>query len=367
MRAFVVGVLCVHGLIHLLGTAKAFGLAVLPHLTQPISRPWGVAWLVAAALVLASAFMFGAGARRAWLVGALALVLSQTVIILSWRDAWAGTTANLVLLIAVTHGWLTEGPLSFHAQFLRDASAGFARVTAAPAVSDADLAHLPEPVQRYLRVSGVVGQPRVRSYALRFRGRIRSAPDARWMPFEAEQVSFADPPTRLFLMRAQLFGIPVEAFHRSVAGHATMQVTVAGAIPLVHAHGPVMDQSENVTVFNDMCLLAPGTLLDRGIVWTAVDARTASAQFTNGGHTISATLRFGEHGFLTDFVSDDRSRSSPDGNAFTRLRFSTPVRDYRAFGTAVLAGHGDARWHLPEGAFTYGEFDLLDVAYNRAR
>jgi hypothetical protein len=38
------------------------------------------------------------------------------------------------------------------------------------------------------------------------------------MPFEAEQLSYADEPTRLFLMRACLFGVPAEAFHRSLPG-----------------------------------------------------------------------------------------------------------------------------------------------------
>ena len=54
-------------------------------------------------------------------------------------------------------------------------------------------------------------------------------PDARWMPFEADQQSFADQPTRLFLMRARMFGMPVEAFHRLIGGRATMQVKIAGA------------------------------------------------------------------------------------------------------------------------------------------
>jgi hypothetical protein len=119
-----------------------------------------------------------------------------------------------------------------------------------------------------------------------------------------------------------------------------------------------------VTLFNDMCLLAPGTLLDPTIAWEPVDARTVRARFTSGTHTIAATLLFGEDGLLTNFVSDDRSRASSDGKTFTRLRFSTPVRDYRAFGTVRLAAHGEARWSLPGGEFTYGEFDLQDVAYN---
>jgi hypothetical protein len=49
---------------------------------------------------------------------------------------------------------------------------------------------------------------------------------------------------------------------------------------------------------------------------------------------------------------------------FTRLRFSTPVRDYRDFGPARLMSHGDARWRLPEGEFTSGEFDVESVEYN---
>jgi hypothetical protein len=158
--------------------------------------------------------------------------------------------------------------------------------------------------------------------------------------------------------------LPVFVFHRLVDARATMRVKIAGAIPMVDASGDVMDQSETVTLFNDMCLLAPGTLLDRHIVWEPVDAGAVRARFTNGTQTIAATLLFGDDGLLTNFVSDDRSRASPDGKAFTRLRFSTPVRDYRDFGEARLAAHGDARWLLPQGEFTYGEFELLSVSYN---
>jgi hypothetical protein len=360
----VAGVLTIHGVIHLMGFAKAFGYAELPQLTQPISRAGGAAWLAAASLVLVSAVMFGLGHRRFWMVGAVALVVSQVVIVSAWRDAWAGTAANVILLLVVAHGWLTEGPRSFHAQYIRDAQVGLARPVNAPVVSEADLAPLPEPVQRHLRVTGVLGQPRMRNYRLRFRGRIRSGPESAWMPFEAEQQSFADPPTRLFLMRARMFGLPVESFHRLVGGHATMQVTVAGLVTMVDARGDDMDRAETVTLFNDMCLLAPGSLLDPGIRWESVDARSARAQFTNGGHTIAATLHFGEDGLLTNFVSDDRSRSSPDGKTFTRVRFSTPVRDYRSFGPVRLAGYGEARWHLPEGEFTYGEFNLVAAEFN---
>ncbi len=57
------------------------------------------------------------------------------------------------------------------------------------------------------------------------------------MPFEAEQRSFADEPTRLFLMRARMFGVPVQAFHRLIGGSATMRVSAVGVVPIVNDGG----------------------------------------------------------------------------------------------------------------------------------
>ena len=363
MRWALIGLLILHGLIHLMGFAKAFGYADLPQLTQPISREWGALWLLAGVLVVATAVLLAAGVRSYWIVGAVALVVSQAVITSAWRDAWAGTAANAVLLLVVAHGLLTEGPWSFHAQYLRDVKDGLWRSGGTTLVTESDLVSLPQPVRRYLRVTHAVGQPRVQNYRVRFTGRIRSAPDAAWMPFEAEQQSFADDPTRLFLMRARMFGMPVEAFHRLIGGHATMRVKVVGVVPMADASGDEMDRAETVTLFNDMCLLAPGTLVGPGITWEPVDGSTVRARFTHRDHTIAATLFFDTDGRLVNFESDDRSRASPDGT-FTKLRFSTPVRDYRDFGPLHLAGYGEARWRLPEGEFTYGEFTMIDVVMN---
>jgi len=60
LRWVLIGLLLLHGLIHLMGFAKAFGYAELPQLTQPISREWGVLWLLAGGLVVATAMMLAA-------------------------------------------------------------------------------------------------------------------------------------------------------------------------------------------------------------------------------------------------------------------------------------------------------------------
>ena len=89
-----------------------------------------------------------------------------------------------------------------------------------------------------------------------------------------------------------------------------------------------------------------------------------AAVFSNAGNTIHAQLFFNQAGELVDFRSDDRYMSSPDGKIFTRLRFSTPVRDYRTFGARKVFAYAEARWHASDGDFTYGRFELIDIEYN---
>jgi hypothetical protein len=255
------------------------------------------------------------------------------------------------------------GPRSFRSEFQAAWNAPV-RPAVPDFVGEADLEGLPPPVARYLRGIGAVGRPRVVAYQLRFSGRIRSDPGSPWMPFTADQRSAVDGPTRLFLMRARMRGLPVEAFHHYAGGRATMRVRLAGLVPIADASGDVMDVSETVTVLNDMALLAPATLLDSRISWEASDDRSVRAVFEVGGRRVAATLTFGADGLLSDFVSDDRSRASADGRTFTRMRFSTPVHEYREFDGLRLPAFAEARWEGPGVDFAYGEFRLNEVAYN---
>lgn len=364
MSAVLVVLLVLHGLIHLMGFLKAFGFAALPQLALPISRPLGVLWLVAAVAMLATGALVYLSPRWWWAVGAAAVVLSQVVIVASWGDAKFGTLANVVVLVAAILGFFSAGPTSLRAEYEREVGRGLARSAPAAPVTEQDLAPLPLQVQRYLRLAGVVGQPRVRSYHIRFTGRIRGGPTAAWMPFVADQYSFADQPTRLFFMRAKMFGLPVDALHMYFGEQASMRVKVLSMVPMVNIAGSALAASETVTLFNDMCLMAPATLVDPKIRWEPVDAQRVKATFTNAGTTIQATLVFDDAGQLVDFVSDDRSALQPDNVTFVKQRWSTPVSKYKSFGPFRLMSFGEARYHPSTGEYAYGEFELQEVAYN---
>lgn len=98
MRWVLFTLMLLHGLIHFTGFAKSFGLAELPQLTQPISKGFGMAWLVAGLLLLGAAMLFLWAPRVWWMAGLGGVLLSQVVIISSWRDAKFGSLANALIL-----------------------------------------------------------------------------------------------------------------------------------------------------------------------------------------------------------------------------------------------------------------------------
>ncbi|NWG13723.1 MAG: hypothetical protein HXY20_09330 [Acidobacteria bacterium] len=89
----------------------------------------------------------------------------------------------------------------------------------------------------------------------------------------------------------------------------------------------------------------------------------ARARFTHAGNTISALLSFNEAGELTDFLSNDRFLSA-DGKSFQSYPWSTPARNYREFEGRRVPTHGEGVWHMPEGEFVYGKFNLVEIEYN---
>lgn len=367
VRWVIAVVVVLHGLIHLLGAAKGLGWADVTQLQDPISAAVGVAWLAAAALVIVSGGLLAVPVPRWWVAGAAALVVSQGVILTSWSDAKVGTIANAILLAAVVHGYASQGPTSYRAEYRRRVEAALVEPLDDSVVSEADLAHLPEPVAGYVRRSGAVGMPRVTSFQARIHGRIRAGATGPWMPFTGEQTNTYGPePSRLFFMDATMFGLPIDILHTYLGSSATMRVKACSLVPMVHATGPDMDRAETVTLLNDLCILAPAALIDAPVTWQLVDDHHVHCTFSNGAHTVTAELAFSDDDDLIDFTSDDRLRASPDGKMFTRQRWSTPVGRYRSIESRRICTGGEGRWHAPkpEGQFAYLEFNLDAIAYD---
>lgn len=362
MKYALVILLVLHGAIHLLGFVKGAGLAEVPQLHRAISTGAGILWLAVAVGFVVTAVLLLVGSRHWWIAGLPAVLGSQALIVASWSDAKFGTIPNLVVAVPLAIVLLDFRGSSLRSQYDREVRRGLAQVVAPTLVTDAELAGLPPLLQTYLRRVGVVGKPHVRNFRATFRGQMRQGKTEAWMDMTAEQVNFYAPPGRLFFMQATRAGIPFDAFHRYVGPHATFEVRIAGLYPMVDARGPAMDQSETVTMLNDMCLLAPATLVDQPVTWETVDDHTLRATFTNAGQTVHADLTFDARGDLVGFVSHDRYQT--DGTTTHAYPWSTPLTAYGEVGGYRLWKTGEARWVEPDGEWAYGKFELVELAYN---
>lgn len=229
-------------------------------------------------------------------------------------------------------------------------------------LTENDLQHLPEPVKRYIRQAGFVGKEKITNFFLKASGQIRSSEKSGWMQFTSEQYNFFESPFRAFYIRAAKMGVPAVGLHLYKNETATMVIKLLNLFKVVDAKGPEMNQGETVTVLNDMCFMAPGSLISKNITWETMDAGQVKATFTNGQITVSAILTFDEEGKLVNFLSFDRFET--DGKTYTNNPWETPVTEYRKMGDYFLPAKADVIYKRPEGDFCYLEFRLEEIKYN---
>ena len=352
----------IHGLIHFMGFSKAFGYGNITQLTKEISKPMGILWFGTAVLFIICLVLY-LFKKDSWIYFALvAVLLSQILIFNNWQDAKFGTIANVILLLVTIIGFFQ---IKFKNEFKNEVKIGLeeSRKMTNSKLTEAEIAHLPEPVKKYIRYTGCIGKPIVKNFKIDFSGKIRDHVKPVWMPLTSEQYNFIKTPTRLFYLDATMKGLPLAGFHCFKNGDAYMDIRLLSMFKVEFQKGAVMNESETVTFFNDMCVLAPGALIDKRIEWLEVVGNKVKASFTNNGIIISAWLYFNEKGEMVNFVSEDRSALGKNGETI-KLKWSTPLPDYKKINGYKLASYAEAMYTYPEGDFTYATFELRDIEYN---
>ncbi|HYE82003.1 MAG TPA: DUF6544 family protein [Clostridia bacterium] len=230
-------------------------------------------------------------------------------------------------------------------------------------LTEADIKHLPEPVRKYLAYTGAIGKEKIKNFKVVFEGEFKTGPDKAWTRMKAEQYSRVEDITRLYYMNMKMAGLPIIGLHKYSDEKAIMLIKLAGLLTVGYGKGEEMNQGETVTVFNDMCMFAPASLIDERIQWESVDPLTVKATFNNNGIKVSALLYFNDKGELVNFVSDDRYYS-PTGKTYQKIRWSTPAKEYRNYNGIRISSGGEAVWAFPEGDYCYARVDVKEICYN---
>lgn len=231
-----------------------------------------------------------------------------------------------------------------------------------------DIKHLPQPVQKFLIHVGVVGQEKVHSFRVVADGEIKMNRDSNWAKITIKQNNFTGSRlVRLFYLRMNMFGIPIYALHSYTDKEASMVGKFAGLFTVIDSKGNEMRISDTVTLLNDMCLFAPATLIDERISWEQIDDTTVNAIFKTEHCTITATLYFNEKNELIKFTSEDRYYTDSNGG-YQKVKWTTPFSDYKKINGLLLPSYGEAIWNLPDGDYSYCKFNnIKSIVYNVAQ
>lgn len=251
------------------------------------------------------------------------------------------------------------------ARFLKEvAGLGLPRAPdpAPPAITEDDLASMPDAVRRYLHFMGVAGRPRGFSLRLGWAGGFRMKQGGPFLPCEAWQYNTRLGVTRYFKMRLR-FGhvLPVIARDTYMEGHGRMLGKAFDLVPVVDGTGVELDIGELVTYLNDAILFAPSMLLGSETAWAGVSDNSFDVAFTDRGRTVSARVFLDDRGAPVDFSTTDRFFQRPEDpeHHWLRMRWTTPVDAWDMAGGRPVPTHGQAVWQLPEGPFAYADFRVI--------
>ncbi|MCC7452451.1 MAG: hypothetical protein IT324_33935 [Anaerolineae bacterium] len=223
------------------------------------------------------------------------------------------------------------------------------------------LQHLPEPVQRYMSYTGVVGQPWIDTVHLTYTGKFRLGADKSWMPMTAEQFYTTNPPGFLWKAHFKLAGLPLMYGQDTYKnGHGHMFGKLAGLITIFDARGDEMDQGTMLRYLQEMTWF-PIAMLGDNIRWQAVDDHSTDITFHDADKSVTARMYFDEAGRLTNFVAQ---RYRENNGQYSLDTWAAPVTAYgmRAGLNLPIGGYGV--WKLPAGDLPYIELEMSEIAYN---
>lgn len=362
MKVILYVVLVFHALFHLLGFLKAYKLAPLAEISVSISKISGIVWLIASCLFVATIALMIFNINAWVYLAFLSIMLSQYLIITTWHDSKYGTIINVILLVFLILSWCK---IKFEDKYKVEVHEQLAKVQAGDTaiLKDIDLVKLPERVQKYLVYTGALNKPKVHNFRIRFSGNIRKNNDAPWMPFTSEQFNFLPTSVRLFFMKAEMKKLPIAGFHSFKNGTAFMDIRLLSLFTVQYESGQDMGIAETVTFFNDMCCMAPATLIDERIQWTGNNGDSVFAKFINNNIEINATLVFNNKNELVNFISDDRYTITESGS-MKKIRWSTPLKNYQVFNGCKLASSAETIYSYPDKDLIYGTFQLKSIEYN---
>lgn len=212
-------------------------------------------------------------------------------------------------------------------------------------------------LRSFLLPGGEDAARRFHRVRLKEQGEMRSAPDARWIPFTAEEK--IDARRSGFVWEARLRTariLPMLVVDAYEEGQGRLVVKLGGAVPVLNVRGPDADKGELQRYLAGAATCPPMIVAHSTLLWTADGANTLRVRDTDGPAGATVDIEIAQNG-LPVIARAERPRMVGKNTVVTP--WSATGSDFRELDGLRLAIRREAAWLLPEGAFTYFRSEVL--------
>lgn len=362
MKILLIVLLFIHGLIHFMGFAKAFDYGNSISFTKEISKTTGILWLLVGLLFIISAIL-SVTKKDFWsILVIIAVVFSQILIFMFWKDTKFGTITNIIILLI---GISAFGEYQFNTMIQKESRELLKqiKVEKTHVISENEISHLPEIIQKWMRNSGVIGKEKIVSVRLKQIGEMKTKPKNKWMSFIAIQYFNTENPAFVWSTKVNFMPlVNLVGRDKMIDGKGEMLIKLANVIPVVNESNNEKINSGTLIRYMAEMVWFPNVGLNDYMNWESIDANKAKATFTLNGKSVSGIYTFSDEGNFKSFETDRYYGGRNDSNL---EKWEVIALDYKEFNGVNIPNKCKINWKLKEGDFNWLNLEITEMEFNK--
>lgn len=350
-----------HGVIHLLGFFKAFGVSEFNAISQPISKTFGLFWFLAFLLFATTAILILIRSDYWWLSGFLALIISQVLISIYWSDAKFGTIANVIILLATIIGYSN---FDFRQEIKKERQTLFesSKPQNVQVINEKSLKDLPKIIQKWLINSGVVGNRPISNVYLTQELKLKLQPNQKeWNSGKAEQYFTIQPPAFNWNISAEMNSIlNIVGRDKFNDGKGEMIIKLLSLIPVANVKNDKKVNQSTLQRYLAEIVWFPSAALSEYIKWETIDDFSARATMEYKGTKGSGVFHFDKDGNIKKFVA----MRYLDFNDTEPTEWTVIVTEIEEMKGVKIPVKCEVNWKLENRKWTWLRLKITDIQYN---
>lgn len=361
MRIALIILIVIHGIIHLFGFIKAFGISEFNAISQPISKAYGMLWFLTFLLLATTIILNFIQSDYWWLSGLFAVIVSQVLIFNYWSDAKLGTIVNVIILLASIIGFSS---FNFKNKIKEERIELYknAQLENQEIISLETLRGLPTIVQKWLTNTGIVGTQNVFNVYLTQELQLKLKPDQEnWNVGKAEQYFTIQPPAFNWNINTQINSIlSVVGRDKFEDGKGEMIIKFLSLIPVANAKDERKIHQATLQRYLAEIVWFPSAAMSQYIIWEAIDDYSAKATMEYQGTKGSGVFHFDKDGNFKKFVAM-RYKDANDAEPIQWTVTATKTEERNGIKIPVEC---QVNWELENGIWTWLKLKITDIKYN---